>query len=99
MGNGDLIGLTLTIDSRFTIKGRGTVVVGSLTGDGVLYSGDFAVWPGESFEVRQIEMFRKVVTEARGGQTVGLLFGADANTEEFGRGMVLQFQRGFRAGG
>jgi translation elongation factor EF-Tu-like GTPase len=96
MSDGDLVGLTMTIGDRFTIEGRGTVVVGTLIGEDVLYQGDVAFWAGGHFEVRQIEMFRKVATEARGGQNVGLLFGTEADALEFPRGLVLQFQRGFR---
>ena len=70
-------GFSMKIEDVFTISGRGTVVTGNIAsgeiriGDAVrIVSGD-----GTAIEtnVTGIEMFRKIVNEAKAGDNVGLL--------------------------
>jgi elongation factor Tu len=67
----------MTVDDVFSIKGRGTVVTGKIE-TGTIKVGDEILIQGKSGEAKTIvtgiEMFRKTVSQANVGDTVGILF-------------------------
>lgn len=75
---GDVAGaFSLRVEDVFTISGRGTVVTG-LIASGEIKIGDqvrFTSPKGKAMQcaVVGVEMFRKIVNEAKAGDTVGLL--------------------------
>ncbi|MBK9214919.1 MAG: hypothetical protein IPM59_04865 [Chloracidobacterium sp.] len=81
----------LAVEDVFSISGRGTIAVGKIergsvkVGDAVEIVGAKAVTPTT---VTAIEMFRKIVTEAKAGDNVGLMLrGVDKTAVE--RGNVI----------
>ena len=82
----------MTIIDVFSIKGRGTVVIGSIQ-SGTIKVGDMVRFntPAKQEKVCMvtgIEMFRKVVESAKAGDTVGLLLGG-AQKEDVAKGIGL----------
>ena len=83
----------MPIEDVFTITGRGTVVTGR--GErGVLNSNDevelvgIRPGPAQKTTVTGVEMFRKILDEARAGENVGLLL-RGTKKEDVERGMVV----------
>ncbi len=81
----------MPVEDIFSITGRGTVVTGRVE-RGILKPGEEAEIVGfgkqDKVVVTSVEMFRKVLDEARAGDNVGLLLrGVDKNDVE--RGMVI----------
>lgn len=66
----------MTVEDVFTIRGRGTVLTGRIE-RGVLKVGDEVTLKGQGGSqktvVAGIESFRKIQTEAKAGDTVGVL--------------------------
>ncbi len=82
----------MPIEDIFTITGRGTVVTGRVE-RGVLHLGDTVEIVGLSHEIKKtvvtgIEMFRKILDEARAGDNVGVLL-RGIEKSEVERGQVL----------
>jgi selenocysteine-specific elongation factor len=79
----------LAIDRVFTVKGRGTVVTGTLGGgDGVSRGDMLRLLPGgREVRVREVQVHGKAVERAVAGRTALNLGGADVS--ELHRGMVL----------
>lgn len=78
----------LAIDRVFTIKGRGTVVTGSLRGSSIRRNATLRLVPGDTdLRVRELQVHGRVVDEARPGRTAINVAGAD--TDVLHRGMVL----------
>jgi elongation factor Tu len=81
----------MLVQDVFSIRGRGTVVTGSVDtgtlrpGDEVLIRGGVA---DKKATVTSIEAFRKVIDEARAGDTVGILL-KDVNRVDVERGFEL----------
>ena len=81
----------MTVEDIFSIKGRGTVVTGRIesgtiaVGDEIRIQGQGA---GRTTVVAGIELFRKVITQARAGDNVGVLM-KDIGREDVQRGDVL----------
>ena len=67
----------MTVEDVFSIAKRGTVVTGKIEG-GTLKVGDDVVIQGKNGErktvVSGIEVLRKVVNQAKAGESVGVLF-------------------------
>lgn len=78
----------MTVDDVFTITRRGTVATGRVE-SGQLRVGD-EVRVNDSFAVKvdAIEAFRKELTEATAGDTIGVLF-KDLERNQLNRGDVL----------
>jgi elongation factor Tu len=66
----------LTVEDAFAIRGRGTVVTGTIA-SGSVRPGDELVVDGPQGEIRTrckaVEMFRKLLDQAVAGDNVGLL--------------------------
>jgi len=81
----------MTVEDIFSIKGRGTVVTGRIE-SGIVAVGDDIRIQGQSTSrttvVSGIEVFRKVVTRAGAGDTVGVLL-KDIGKEDVRRGDLL----------
>jgi len=81
----------MKIEDVFSIRGRGTVVVGRIE-SGILKAGDEVQLEGvntfRKVVVSGIEAFHKVLSQAAAGQNVGLLL-ADVNRDEVHRGDIL----------
>ncbi len=82
----------MPIEDIFTITGRGTVVTGRVE-RGVLHLGDTVEIVGLSHEIKKtvvtgIEMFRKILDEARAGDNIGVLL-RGIEKSEVERGQVL----------
>jgi elongation factor Tu len=81
----------MLVQDVFSIRGRGTVVTGSVDtgtlrpGDEVLIRGGLA---DKKAVVSAIEAFRKVIEEAKAGDTVGILL-KDINRADVDRGFEL----------
>jgi selenocysteine-specific elongation factor len=81
-------GVRLPIDRVFSVKGRGTVVTGTLKGVEVAPGADLVVEPGGvRVRVREVQVHGRSVERAMGGRTALLLAGADA--AELRRGQVV----------
>ncbi len=78
----------LTVDDVFSIRGRGTVVTGTVE-LGSVRVGD-EVWVGDRHGVRidGIEAFRKRLDEATEGENVGLLL-TSISKDDVNRGDVI----------
>jgi elongation factor Tu len=81
----------MAVEDVFSITGRGTVVTGRVE-TGILKSGEtveiVGIRPTQSTVVTGVEMFRKLLDEARAGDNVGLLLrGTGKNDVE--RGQVV----------
>lgn len=78
----------MIVEDVFSIRGRGTVATGKIE-SGTLKVGDELVIRRKSGDktatVTGIETFRKAVTEAQAGQTVGILL-KDVDREDVQRG-------------
>jgi hypothetical protein len=84
----------LVVEDTFSIRGRGTVVTGRVA------SGRIAVGeqvrcssPGGNVvtcTVTGVEMFRKIATEARAGDNVGLLLSSEVRGEDVPRGTRIE---------
>jgi selenocysteine-specific elongation factor len=79
----------LAIDRAFSMKGRGTVVTGTLRGgDGVRRGDTLRLLPGgREIRVREVQVHGETVERAIAGRTALNLVGADVS--ELHRGMVL----------
>ncbi|HET7829267.1 MAG TPA: selenocysteine-specific translation elongation factor, partial [Candidatus Limnocylindrales bacterium] len=81
-------GPRLAIDRVFGVRGRGTVVTGSLRGGPVATGSSLRVVPGEStVRVREVQVRSATVDAAAGGRAAFLLGGVEAG--ELERGAVL----------
>ncbi len=81
----------MTVEDVFSIKGRGTVVTGKIEA-GTLSVGDQVFLRGEGYvkkiEVTGLEMFRKLLDQAKAGDAVGVLLGG-ISRDDVSRGDVL----------
>ena len=78
----------LAIDRAFSMKGRGTVVTGTLRGGGVSRGDTLRLLPGgREVRVREVQVHGEAVERAAAGRTALNLAGADVS--EVHRGMVL----------
>ena len=81
----------MTVEDVFSIKGRGTVVTGKIEA-GTLRVGDEVAINGKNGEKRTvvtgIEAFRKTLSQANAGDTVGILL-RDIMKQDVQRGDVL----------
>jgi elongation factor Tu len=81
----------MTVEDVFSIAKRGTVVTGKIEG-GTLNVGDEVAIQGKNGErktvVAGIEMLRKIITQARAGDNVGILF-KDISRQDVQRGDVI----------
>ena len=81
-------GARLAIDRSFTVKGRGTVVTGSLRGGPVRAGTTLRLVPGDGqVRVREVQVRGETVDEAAGGRTALLIGGSDGDAPR--RGQVL----------
>ncbi len=79
---------TLAIDRAFSVKGRGTVVTGTLRGGPVTERSELRLVPGErSVRIREIQVHGERVESAECGRTALNLGGV--GTGDLHRGMVL----------
>lgn len=66
----------MTVEDIFSIKGRGTVVTGKIE-SGTIKVGDEIIIQGKNGEkkttVTGVEMFRKMLDQAKAGDNVGIL--------------------------
>jgi elongation factor Tu len=74
----------------FHITGRGTVVTGTLEGNGLLSVGDTMLCEGQSWTIGAIEMFRATVTTAQPGMNIGVLLKNGPKSDAL-RGRTAQF--------
>jgi selenocysteine-specific elongation factor len=78
----------LAIDRAFAVKGRGTVVTGSLRGGSIATGRALRLQPaGTDVRVREVQVRGEVVETARGGRTAVLLGGVEV--DGMARGAVL----------
>ncbi len=81
----------MPIEDVFTISGRGTVVTGRVE-RGIIHPGDevemVGFRPTRKTVATSLEMFRKILDEARAGDNVGVLL-RGVKRDEVERGMVL----------
>ena len=81
----------MTVEDVFSIAKRGTVVTGKIE-KGTLKVGDDVVIQGSNGErktvVTGIEIFRKIVSQATAGNTVGVLL-KDISKQDIQRGDVI----------
>jgi selenocysteine-specific elongation factor len=83
----------IALDRVFAVKGRGTVVTGSLRGGAVARGLEMRLVPGdEVVRVREVQVRGAGVPEAAGGRTALLLGGIEAG--ELRRGVALTTDRG-----
>ena len=81
-------GARLAVDRVFTVKGRGTVVTGSLRGGPIATGATLRLLPGGvDARVREVQVRGTAVEAAAGGRTALLLGGVDASA--VARGGVL----------
>ena len=86
-------GARLAVDRIFTVKGRGTVVTGSLRGGPIATGAMLRLLPaGADVRVREVQVRGTVVEAAAGGRTALLLGGVDAPAVT--RGAVLSADPG-----
>lgn len=78
----------MTVDDIFVIRGRGLVATGQVAEGAVSVGDELQVNGSATVRVKGIEMFRKVVDQAKAGDNVGLLFG-DLDRSDVKRGDVL----------
>lgn len=87
-GDGRIVPSRLAIDRVFAVRGRGTVVTGTLRGAPVTAGTVLRLLPaGLEARVREVQVRGEVVPAASGGRTALLLGGVDA--EALHRGQVL----------
>jgi len=81
----------MTIQDVFIVKGRGVVVTGQIE-SGIIKVGDNVelvdLNESKNVVVTGIEKFRKVLSEAKAGENVGILL-KDIDNAEVKRGQVL----------
>jgi elongation factor Tu len=81
----------MTVEDIFSIAKRGTVVTGKIEG-GTLRVGDEVAIQGKNVErktiVTGIEMFRKTSSQAKAGDSVGILF-KDISKQDVQKGDVI----------
>ncbi len=76
----------LAIDRSFAVKGRGSVVTGSLRGSGVATGAVLRLVPGGGeVRVREVQVRGEAVLASEGGRTALLVAGADLGDLERGR--------------
>ena len=81
-------GFRMTVGDVFSIRGRGTVVTGSVEAGSVRIGDTVRVNGARAVNVDGIEMFRKTVEIANVGDNVGLLV-RELGREDVDRGDVL----------
>ena len=81
----------LTVEDVFAIRGRGTVVTGTIE-SGTLHTGDVVFFEKngafKNAQVKGIESFHKVLSEAGTADNVGVLLG-DLGPKDIQKGDVL----------
>ena len=83
----------LAVDRVFAVRGRGTVVTGSLRGGSIAAGDTLRLVPGDrQVRVREVQVRSATVAAAAGGRTALLVGGVEAG--ELGRGAVLTVDRG-----
>ena len=81
-------GARLAIDRSFTVRGRGTVVTGSLRGGAVRAGSTMRLVPGETaVRIREVQVRSETVDAAAGGRTALLIGAVDGDPPR--RGQVL----------
>ncbi|HEY3334623.1 MAG TPA: selenocysteine-specific translation elongation factor, partial [Candidatus Limnocylindrales bacterium] len=89
-------GARLAVDRVFAVKGRGTVVTGSLRGGPIATGATLRLLPaGVDVRVREVQVRGSVVDSAAGGRTALLLGGVDG--AKIARGAVLASGAGVAA--
>jgi translation elongation factor EF-Tu-like GTPase len=83
--------LWMNIADVFHITGRGTVVTGTLEGNGLLSVGDTMLCDGQTWTVGAIEMFRAMVATAEPGMNIGVLLKNGPKSDVL-RGQTAQFK-------
>ena len=81
----------MTVQDVFSIKGRGTVVIGQIESGSITVGDEIQIQRQGSMKktvVTGVEIFRKVVTRAQAGDNVGLLM-KDIAKEDVQGGDVL----------
>jgi translation elongation factor EF-Tu-like GTPase len=78
----------MTIEDVFFIRGRGTVATGRVESGQLRVGDEVRVNGGLALTVDGIEAFRKRLTEANPGDTIGVLFSAVVRSQ-LNRGDVL----------
>ncbi|OGO58059.1 MAG: selenocysteine-specific translation elongation factor, partial [Chloroflexi bacterium RBG_16_72_14] len=82
-------GPRLAIDRVFAVRGRGTVVTGSLRGGGVVPGMSMRLLPeGVEVRVREVQVRGATVEAARGGRTALLLGGVEAGALRRGQALT-----------
>ena len=88
MNNGDYF--EMIIQDVFIITGRGVVVTGQVSAGALSVGDDIIVKRHEKEDihtrVKGIEVYRKLINEARKGDNIGILFADTINREEVQRG-------------
>ncbi|HEU0243597.1 MAG TPA: selenocysteine-specific translation elongation factor [Candidatus Limnocylindrales bacterium] len=85
-------GPRLAVDRVFAVRGRGTVVTGSLRGGAIEAGASLRLLPaGVDVRVREVQVRGSVVGASSGGRTALLLGGVEAGAVD--RGMVLTTDR------
>jgi elongation factor Tu len=84
----------LVVEDVFTITGRGTVVTGKVS-SGSARVGDSVTFRSQkgshvTCRITGIEMFRKIVDEARSGDTVGLVLSGKLSREDIPLGARIE---------
>ena len=78
----------LTVEDVFAIKGRGVVATGRVEGGSLRVGDEVNVNGGNAIRVDGTEAFRKELTEATVGDTIGVLF-SGPDRAQLNRGDVL----------
>jgi len=80
----------MIIQDVFTITGRGVVVTGQVSAGALSVGDDIIVKRHEKEDVhtrvKGIEVYRKLINEARKGDNIGILFAGTISREEVQRG-------------
>lgn len=71
----------------------GTVLMGELTGTGILKPGDFVVHEKGRFEIQRIEVFHQFLDRVEPPRWLGLRLGTHVDRALFGKGERLRFER------
>ena len=92
-------GAYLYIEDKFSLAEQGTIVTGKvlgrssddkiISGQPVVYGSILAGSDSKIMNVQSIEMFRKLIPEAKVGDSVGLLFGAQIAKDDINIGDII----------